>query len=240
VRLATRICLALGSVGHAVFGFEHPADLVSAAHDDAYFEDEIERGRELVAELPPIEGKRVLEIGCGFGGMLVALADAGADATGVDVDQRRAGYAAARGLDAYVADAEHLPFNGETFDLVVSDSVMEHIPDVPKALQEAHRVLRVGGIFYASWGNSWLTYNGPHLVKALGIPWIHLLFSDRTIVEALEAQKQTGRWPTSYLDYKINDFLSMGRTTRRSLRAAAKGTGLGSRSSQKQAFRHPD
>jgi len=45
----------------------------------------------------------------------------------------------------HVADAEHLPFPDNFFDMVVGHAVLHHLPDVPTALSEALRVLKPGG-----------------------------------------------------------------------------------------------
>jgi hypothetical protein len=47
-------------------------------------------------------------------------------------------------------DALSLSFEGETFDVVLSNDVYEHVPDVTLALREAHRVLREGGVLMAT------------------------------------------------------------------------------------------
>ena len=144
----------------------------------------------------------------------------------MDVDERRVQFARDRGLNALIGTAEDLPFGDASFDVIVSDATLEHLPDIEQALAEARRVLRPGGEFHAMWGPAWLTYNGPHLIKCLSVPWVHLIFSDRTILAALETQKAAERWPTNYIDYKIADFQNMGRLTRRNLRAAARAVGF--------------
>lgn len=45
-----------------------------------------------------------------------------------------------------IADGEHLPFADASFDVVYSNGVLHHTPDTERAVQEAHRVLRAGGI----------------------------------------------------------------------------------------------
>ena len=83
-----------------------------------------------------LAGRRLLEIGCGYCGALVAFEEAGAAATGIEIDEHRTEYAQARGLNAITADAATLPFADESFDVIGSDSVIEHISDLRAALRE--------------------------------------------------------------------------------------------------------
>lgn len=95
--------------------------------------------------------KRVLEIGCGLGTDAINFARAGADYTGVDLTersielvQRRFDFENLPG-NLQTADAENLPFADNTFDLIYSHGVLHHTPDTQKAINEAHRVLKLGG-----------------------------------------------------------------------------------------------
>ena len=96
-------------------------------------------------------GKRVLEIGVGMGADVARWARAGALVTGVDLTERAVTLSgqrlAAEGLAAElrVADAENLPFDDGTFDIVYSWGVLHHTPDTAKAMAEATRVLAPGG-----------------------------------------------------------------------------------------------
>jgi SAM-dependent methyltransferase len=104
------------------------------------------------AQFEHARGKRVLEIGVGAGTDFVRWVRAGADATGVDLTEQGIALVAERlrleGLTAklQVADAENLPFETNTFDVVYSYGVIHHTPDTLKAVQEIQRVLKPGGV----------------------------------------------------------------------------------------------
>lgn len=103
------------------------------------------------ADFPSAAGKRVLEIGVGMGSDLLRWARAGADVTGVDLTERAVALTSRRldeaglGGDVRVADAEALPFESETFDVVYSWGVLHHSPNPQRAVAEARRVLAPGG-----------------------------------------------------------------------------------------------
>jgi ubiquinone/menaquinone biosynthesis C-methylase UbiE len=98
---------------------------------------------------------KALELGCGTGFFLLNLKQAGVLAEGHVTDISPGMVAAAvdnaRSLgfevEGRVADAESLPYDDDTFDLVVGHAVLHHIPDVELALREVLRVLKPGGRF---------------------------------------------------------------------------------------------
>lgn len=105
-----------------------------------------------VAEFTHHRGERVLEIGVGVGTDLVQFAKNGARVSGIDLTPNAVAttgqHLAAYGLEAdYLdtGDAENLPFDDETFDVVYSFGVLHHTPDTAKAIREVHRVLKPEG-----------------------------------------------------------------------------------------------
>lgn len=123
----------------------------------------------------------LLEIGVGAGTDFVQWVEHGARATGVDLTE--AGIALAKerlallGLSAELrqADAEALPFDDASFDIVYSYGVLHHTPDTTKAISEVHRVLRPGGTALVMIYRvpSWTGFNlwGLHCA-AKGKPWV--------------------------------------------------------------------
>lgn len=96
-------------------------------------------------------GKSVLEIGVGLGADHEGFARAGANLHGIDLTERAIMRTRQRlemfGLSSslQVADAEQLPFQDESFDIVYSWGVLHHSPNTSKAISEVRRVLRPGG-----------------------------------------------------------------------------------------------
>lgn len=96
----------------------------------------------------------ILDLCCGQGTLTAALADTGANVTGLDFSAEMLSIATRRApkIDFVEGDATSLPFSDQAFDLVVSNFGMMHIPDQPAALSEIRRVLRPGGRFLmATW-----------------------------------------------------------------------------------------
>ena len=97
---------------------------------------------------------RALEVGAGTGYFSLHLLMAGiiGQATCTDIspgmiDVLRANAARLRlDVDAQVADAEDLPFEDASFNLVLGHAVLHHLPDLDRAFAEFHRVLRPGGV----------------------------------------------------------------------------------------------
>jgi SAM-dependent methyltransferase len=113
------------------------------------FRERINLGLRL---LPQQRFARALEIGYGAGAVLLALG-AGVDALhGIDLDadpDSVTGLLAKRGRSAALqrASVYELPYPTGHFDLVVSFSVFEHLPEYERALAEVSRVLQPGGLF---------------------------------------------------------------------------------------------
>lgn len=100
-------------------------------------------------------GGRVLDVGCRFGALTRSYLD-GNEVVGVDVDRAALDEAAALGIEPIWADAtELLPFEDESFDVVVLGELLEHLPLPQLTVAEGRRVLRPGGRLVGSVPNAY-------------------------------------------------------------------------------------
>ncbi len=101
-----------------------------------------------IIQLEPAE---VLDIGCGDGALLKRLALDGIFATGVDLSKTAIAEVQRQGLHALLVDANNLPFEDNSFDLVVSEYSAHHMQDIKAVISEAMRVCRKGVLFLDMW-----------------------------------------------------------------------------------------
>jgi SAM-dependent methyltransferase len=128
---------------------------------------------------------RVLDAGCGGGGMPLSLAEEADFVVGIDPAERfpDAGVRLGRErglhrLTFALADGMYLPFAPATFDLVLSHAVIEHVADAPLYLRECARVLKTDGYIYLSTA-PYLSFAGAHLPRLkLQVP-LHLMVGRR-------------------------------------------------------------
>lgn len=109
-------------------------------------------------------GSSVLDIGCGAGFISNPLANDGYRVTGIDVaegalETARKFSNPLKQSQYITADAYQLPFADQSFDVVMMLDFLEHIDDMPRALAEAHRVLKPDGIYiFHTFNRTWLAY----------------------------------------------------------------------------------
>ncbi len=136
--------------------------------------------------------KTVLDIGCGGGGKTCYYATFGPkEIIGIDIVPHYAAegnaFAREKGLADVArfmtADASAMPFADETFDTIVMNDAMEHVDQPEQTLAECFRVLKRGGHLYINFPPYYHPY-GAHLSDAIGIPWVHSLFSEQAMIEA--------------------------------------------------------
>jgi SAM-dependent methyltransferase len=141
-----------------------------------------------------LAGKCVFDIGSGYGGRPARYRELGARrVVGLEIRSRAVeesrAFAESKGLtnmEFHLGEGEHLPFPDETFDVVTSYDVFEHVHELDKVLDECTRVLRSGGRLLAIFPPFYHP-TGSHLEGWISkMPWPNLFFSCDTLIFAVQ------------------------------------------------------
>ncbi len=104
----------------------------------------------------PLEGLRVLDIGCGGGLLSEPMARMGAEVVGADPSEKNIGIASTHArqsgveVDYRPVTAEQLAGAGETFDIILNMEVVEHVSDVEFFLSTCATMVRPGGMMFVA------------------------------------------------------------------------------------------
>lgn len=138
-----------------------------ASHADFSVEKRRKKAEKIVSLLAPyksLRGSHLLDVGTGSGFIAARLAEhVGAEGSVVSVD-RVDERLAHDGYNFALVEDCRLPFDDKTFDLVISNHVIEHTgleDDQRTHLSELHRVLKCDGVLYLAAPNQW-TLIEPH------------------------------------------------------------------------------
>jgi ubiquinone/menaquinone biosynthesis C-methylase UbiE len=145
-------------------------------------------------------GGRVLDCGCGGGGMPLSFAEHVSEAVGIDpFDRFRNAGTRLRhehgvtNLHFAQADGMALPFGGGSFDLVLSHAVIEHVARAERYLAECRRVLAPSGRMYLSTA-PYLSFAGAHLPRLLVPIPLHLLIGRTAAFSTFRWLARTAPW----------------------------------------------
>jgi ubiquinone/menaquinone biosynthesis C-methylase UbiE len=111
----------------------------------------IENPLEVISGVVTLQGKVVIDVGCGTGDLVRAMVLEGARVTGIDtlgMLEKAKEHAPAANEEYLPGSAEKLPFKNKTADVIVYFASLHHVPmeKMNKAIQEMYRVLKPGGI----------------------------------------------------------------------------------------------
>lgn len=147
-------CKACGTLftGHV------PAGAEQQDYDQYYSEDNLrvpafvrERLREILAGFDRYrETGNFLDIGFGAGTLLQVAAESNWHTHGIEVSKPAVEYARERGFDVFHGELSEAQYPEGHFDVVTASEILEHMPDPAKDLREIVRILRPGGLFWAT------------------------------------------------------------------------------------------
>ena len=158
---------------------------VEAFHLESYEQDFL---KKLLRNMWLPGCEKILEIGCGDGKLVRALAHFCPKVSAIGIDPYlnewwKTGAAAEENWQVRCGDGQNIKYPADTFDLIVSVCVFEHILSPEDCLKEIKRVLKPGGLFITAFSPIWSGIIGHHcehwVADTVNMipPWGHLYLS---------------------------------------------------------------
>lgn len=179
-----------------------------------------------VDEIGGVEGKTVLDFGCGWGGETLWLAQRALNVIGCDINVEALEQAkhyqntwGSENVQFVRSESTSLPLKSNSIDAVFSTNVFEHVMQPTAALCEIRRVLKPGGCFVSTFGPLFYSPLGYHMPWVTQVPYAHLLFGLKTILQVRNRRRspiQADSWEQTGLN----------RMTYRGFRRAVLTSGL--------------
>jgi ubiquinone/menaquinone biosynthesis C-methylase UbiE len=135
-----------------LYNSEEGYNLYASAYDENFmYLNSFEKG-SLDKVLGNLKGKRVLDIGCGTGRVIQMLREKGAKVVALDISEEMITATSRKfpDIECVVGDSEELPFQDESFDIVLGLFWIVHLADLRPSFDEVYRVLKKGGRFILS------------------------------------------------------------------------------------------
>jgi len=139
-----------------------------------------------------LAGRDILDFGCGSGALSMLAIEAGAGSvTGIDLSaeliEQAKDICLRRNLDKQpgflvASDPKRIELRDDSIDIILCFDVLEHIIDYREIIPEWRRVLRANGRVFI-WWVPWLNPYGHHLESLVPLPWAHVFFSDRVLID---------------------------------------------------------
>lgn len=143
--------------------------------------------------LSQIRGKKLLDYGCGRGMQCIALALNGADRV-VGLDIREGLVDEGRKLARQFKVSDKISFINlnskiyrravpeKGFDIIISQNSFEHYSNPTVVLEKFKHAIKPDGKIYITFGNPWYHPYGSHMQYFTMVPWVHLIFSEQTVM----------------------------------------------------------
>jgi SAM-dependent methyltransferase len=165
----------------------------------AYFEDQLESTLEFwrrFGRRPDLQGKVVLDLGCGHGAMSIDAARDGATVLGVDLNAELVEFAKRNVATRYPELRDRIDFRvvdlvaaseptlNEHFDIVLSKDTFEHVDDVEGMLSTIYRLLKQNGELWAGFSPLYWSPHGDHGGTGLRLTWAHAFMPQALVLMA--------------------------------------------------------
>ena len=152
-----------------------------------------------LGDKPNFKEKSVLDFGCGHGALSIEAAELGAkEVTGIDLEDEPLDFANKNLEKNYTKLKKNVEFkkldilkekSSKKFDIIISKDTFEHTVNLDKVLKKMYALLHVGGRAYVGFGPLYNFYNGDHGRTGMILPWMHLIVSEKLIINRINKKK---------------------------------------------------
>lgn len=151
-----------------------------------------------------INGKTVIDFGCGTGAEAVEMAQRGARAViGIDIHPNNVNAGRALAQSAGVDDiCTFATKTSERADVIVSIDAFEHFSDPAAILEMMRDLLKPGGCVFAAFGPTWYHPLGGHTLSVF--PWAHFVFTEKALLRWRNSLKHNEATRLRFSDEGLN------------------------------------
>lgn len=164
-------------------------------------------------ELVTLKPGKLLDIGCGNGGMLHYAKQLGWSATGVEFDPKAVLAARSQGLDIIEGDYKILESSTETYDCIICSHVLEHVHSPLNLLAILTKSLSTNGTLLLScpnanskvldvFGDSWRGIEAPRHIAIPSLTWVEKYFKSKNMHAARYAYSKNETFNASFMIFK--------------------------------------
>jgi 2-polyprenyl-3-methyl-5-hydroxy-6-metoxy-1,4-benzoquinol methylase len=167
---------------------------------------------------PNVDGRRILDFGCGTGGMVQRLMESNAaEVVGIDIAEREVKFGnkllrQAWGDRARLVCADIRNADLGSFDMIISQNTLEHVTPLYECVRAVVDKARPGAEMYFGFCSLWHSPYGSHHYPPSIIPWRHLILGEDSVLRSMS--KATGYLYKDVVDAGFNkaapdDFFSV-------------------------------
>lgn len=157
-----------------------------------------------------VTGKKICDVGCGYGLECLAFALEGARLVcGVDISRGRIEKAICHAhllgteeTSLFFVGTDRVKASGYMFDYIISKDTFEHVNNPESYLDDIYDLLLPDGLFFLGFGPLWKSPFGAHIRYMTCVPWIHLYINEQIVMQ--RRNEIVGDSLTKYADVPLN------------------------------------